>query len=818
MTRALLAGDPPWVQSDKYQFMNSPWPAKWIGAQLQPPGAAVVWAFRRKFSLQKPAKLRIHVSADQRYRLYVDGKPVGQGPERGDLRHWMYESYDVEFAAGAHSLVALVWWLDPMGPTPCPWAQMTQRPGFWLCGENCGQLLDTGVADWQATNVQGMSFQLAKAGGHFTAVGCRQTVDAEKYPWGIESGDGENWQPVVTLQPAAAAALVWESATYWLLRPAMLPAMRDEPIENILVRHIDTPVDASSDAQSGLAPVRAVADLAGEHAAWSALLAQQCAITIPAGARRRVILDLQNYACAYPRLCVSGGAGASIRLAWAESLYLFDPAIESSTDAVVRKGNRNEIEGRVFVGYGDALLADGGQQRTLNPLWWGAGRYVEILIHTGGQPLVISSLELRRTGYPYQYCGSFTASDPRLERVIAPALRTLEQCSHETSMDCPYYEQLNYAGDTRLQSLVALTMSQDDRLVRKSLKLFDWSRTGDTWTHSRYPTSMAQTIPTFALCWAGMVHDYAMYRGDREMILSLMPGVRAVMERWRNQIGRDGLVRLPAGWNFVDWTIGWHSGMPTGTIGAACGVTQWQVIYTMNLMAKLEQMLGEEHLAKRHLQTAGELAEAARRNFWDGQRGMFANDDARNRFSEHAQALALLSGQLAPQEASSVAASLIEPPANLEAATIYFSHYIFSALAQIGRGDALLGRMGLWFDLSKLGFTTLPEAPEPARSDCHAWGAHPLYHYFASILGITPDGFGFSRLRVRPQLGPLQWAAGRMAHPAGMIELDVRRENQILRGTLVVPQAVKQWTIEAARPESISTVQTGETLRVQFEI
>ena len=39
--------------------------------------------------------------------------------------------------------------------------------------------------------------------------------------------------------------------------------------------------------------------------------------------------------------------------------------------------------------------------------------------------------------------------------MIPVALRTLEMCSHDTSMDCPYYERLNYVGDTRLQSLVA---------------------------------------------------------------------------------------------------------------------------------------------------------------------------------------------------------------------------------------------------------------------------------------------------------------------------------------------------------------------------
>ena len=69
------------------------------------------------------------------------------------------------------------------------------------------------------------------------------------------------------------------------------------------------------------------------------------------------------------------------------------------------------------------------------------------------------------------------------------------------------------------------------------------------------------------------------------------------------------------------------------------------------------------------------------------------------------------------------------------------------------RGDC--DRMELWFNLIEQGFKTTPEAPEPTRSDCHGWGAHPLYHDFASLLGIDgknrrPAAFGFERVEIAP--------------------------------------------------------------------
>lgn len=70
--------------------------------------------------------------------------------------------------------------------------------------------------------------------------------------------------------------------------------------------------------------------------------------------------------------------------------------------------------------------------------------------------------------------------------------------------------------------------------------------------------------------------------------------------------------------------------------------------------------------------------------------------------------------------------------------------------------DALFARLENWFDLPSQGFKTTPEQPEPTRSDCHAWGAHPLFHFYASILGIRPAAPGFSRVEIAPQLGQLQ--------------------------------------------------------------
>jgi hypothetical protein len=98
--------------------------------------------------------------------------------------------------------------------------------------------------------------------------------------------------------------------------------------------------------------------------------------------------------------------------------------------------------------------------------------------------------------------------------------------------------------------------------------------------------------------------------------------------------------------------------------------------------------------------------------------------------------------------------------------------------------------MGLWFDLPAQGFKTTPEQPEPTRSDCHGWGAHPLYHYFASLLGIRPASFGFDSIEIAPMPGPLARISGEMVHPRGRIAAELHFENGHVHGNVSLPAQV----------------------------
>jgi hypothetical protein len=528
-------------------------------------------------------------------------------------------------------------------------------------------------------------------------------------------------------------------------------------------------------------PVREAQSDTDAEQRWQQMLDGEAPMEIPAGGRIRAIIDLEEYYCGYPRLTVSGGANAKVRIAWAESLYTQPRGNE--------KGHRDRIEGKYFRGRADTFILDGGDSRVYQPLWWQAGRYVQISVEAGDEPVSLDSLEILETHYPLSIDSQLACDgDDRLAAAMPVLRRGLLMCMHETYMDCPYYEQLMYVGDTRLQVLITYALSSDERLPRHAIRMFRESILPTGLTRSNYPSHGIQVIPPFSLWWIGMVHDYALWRQDGRFVRNMLPGVRGVLNAFLTGKREDGQVVNPPGWNFVDWVATWKTGVPPGgKPGLTCAPVQWQLVLGLLYAARLEQWHGDLVEAGRWQREAEQLAGAVCEHFWDEQRNCFADDRDHTRFGEHSQALALLSGLLDNDRRAGALAQLIRPDADLATASIYFSHYVLEALAAHKQIEPLFDRLELWRALPEKGFKTTYETPLPTRSDCHAWGAHPLYRFHATVLGVRPARPGYSAVRIEPQLGPLPGARGRLVHPLGMIDVDLTRDGEQIHGAISLP-------------------------------
>lgn len=822
--RIWITEDPFVTRTKKQPFwLKGTWRSHWIRPKGQGAGnprgelaLPAVMAFRRRFTVAKATTVRIHVSADERYVLYLNGRRIGRGSERGAPHRWFYESYELKLSAGAHTLVAVVWALGDLAPgnpghnpqylgssyygALSPTAQMSTQPGF-ICApeeEAYEALVGTGVAAWEAKFLAGYAWREFFLGAQLTGAKLDLTEAPENR--GVEAGAGEGWRPALTMHPGMDGARGNDRTVFHALVPATLPASHSAPLPRPKVLHTEA---------LGAADSRVVAITAKNHnrtqaAQWEKFLAGG-EITIPAQATWRVILGLDTYYCAYHGIDTVGGGNnrdggkpgrPEVRLHWAESLFEdtppSDPAADLDRWCPRWKGQRDALEGKYFVGMGDRFYPTTGRATHFESLWWHAGRYLEIQVRTGAEPLTLRNLYLEETRYPLEAENRFDSSDATL-RAIEPMLtRVLQCCAHETYVDCPYYEQLMYVGDTRVEVLTTYALTHDDRLPRKAIDTFDASRLPNGLTQSRYPCRVQQVIPPFSLWWVVMVHDYAYWRDDPMFVRRMLPGVRGVIDYFLSILDGQGLVRGPNGWNFMDWVPGWKDGIPPDGEYGASGPINWLALLAVNAAGDLERLYGDQHLAARAERVGSTMAQSLVDGFYDPKRGLFADDTAHTIYSEHSQCLALLSERIGWRQRMAVAQNLFTAQ-DLNRATIYFTHYLFEACRLCDRMDVFFRRLQFWRDLQKQGFATTVECPEPSRSDCHAWGAHPLFHACTTILGIRPAAPGFGAVTIAPHLGPLQFARGSMPHPRGEIAVDLRvtsKDGGGLTGRIALPRGI----------------------------
>jgi hypothetical protein len=734
-------------------LISDHWNAQWISH----PSASLldygVFHFRKQLELNaQPGEFIIHISDDNRYRLFVNGNPVCFGPARGDLSHWFYESIDISpwLKAGSNTLAVVVWNFGEKKP----WAQFSLKTALIIQGNSAAEEITNTGTTWKV--IQNKSYapaQISKeeTDGQFIVVGPCDLVDAALYPWGWEQPlfDDSKWENATAIDIGHPRGVGTD--INWVLTPRRIPLMEQNPQQLFSVRH-----------SSGSVPPEGF--LYGNKG-WS----------VPANQKTIVLFDQGTLTTGYPELIVSGGKGGRIKITYAESLF----------DADGQKGNRDVIEGKSIKGYFDIFLPDGGANRLFRPLWFRTWRYLQIEIETKNEPITIESLNSEFVAYPLIEKARFHSNQPLLDQVWKVGWRTARLCANETYFDCPYYEQLQYVGDTRIQALISLYVSGDDRLMRNALLQYDESRIHEGLTQSRYPSSSPQFIPPFSLYWVDMVHDYWMLRDDPGFVKQFLPGITGVLNWFTERFDQEtGLLGKLEYWNFVDWAKEWPwdnqkriGGIPAGAgVDGNSSIITMQFAYAAYRAAELFASFGHLSEAEKYNQLANRMTNAVYAKCWDEKRGYLADTPEKKQFSMHAQIFGVLTNTIPQSQQRSFTEKFINDKSLIQP-TMYFRFYLTQALYKTGLADRYIETLGLWEEMLKNGLTTFAENPDPARSDCHAWSASPNYDFLATVAGIRPLSSGFKTVLIEPALGPLTYIEGQMPHPLGTIFFDLKRKS-----------------------------------------
>ncbi|QHS54800.1 alpha-rhamnosidase [Mucilaginibacter sp. 14171R-50] len=731
-------------QSINPDILNKKWAAQWISVPNEPNKEYGVYHFRKNIGLPtRPAKFVIHVSADNRYKLYVNQKLVSMGPARGDTYYWNYETIDIApyLDAGKNTVAALIW---NEGDERAE-AQISERTAFILQGDtHIEEVLNTNNT-WKCIRnnaykpLTGVGYSTYYVAGPGEMVDMHQTLKN----WTAQNFNDNQWLQAQRIDNGNPKGTT--NGFGWMLVPSAIPQMELKTQRLASLRRA-----TGFTAPAGFPQVKTT-------------------VTIPANTKAAMLLDQSFLTNAYLTLNMSGGDKAGISFTYCES-----PMVNVGNTYQMVKPNRNEIDGYKFVGRKDSITADGSADQNFTTLAFRTFRYILVNITTKDEPLIINDIYGTFTGYPFKMNAKLQTGNAENQQILDIGWRTARLCAVETYFDCPYYEQLQYIGDGRIQAMISYYNAGDDRLARNALNLIDHSRIAEGITLSRHPSYSPQIISTFSLWYISMLHDYWMYRNDAAFVKEKLEGARQVLAFFGKYQQADGLLKNPPYWTFVDWidTKGWDFGQPPKDKDGNSAILDMQLLLTYRQAAEMEAKLGMPVYAQQYSAKAAQLKLSINKKYWDAAKGLYADTKDKSTFSQHANALAILSGAVSGPATTALAKKL-ERDTSLVQSTIYFKYYVHQAMVKGGLGNDYINWLDVWRNNIKMGLTTWAEISdlEHNRSDCHAWGASPNIEFFRTVLGIDSYAPGFSKIRVEPHLGKMENASGEIPHPNGKVAL-----------------------------------------------
>ena len=223
-------------------LLHGGWNAHWISCPGVSAKAYGVYHFRKKIDLPKvPSKFIIHVSADNRYQLFVNGNLIGRGPARSSRYNWNFGTYDIAgyLKTGKNIIAALVWNMAEFAPV----AQISEQTGFLLQGDSTSEEILNTNTSWKVlhdTAYAPCAINMGAVLQSYVVVGPGDEVHAKDYPWGWENSDynDDNWQAAKILYTPVVLS-GFGSDNIWTLAPRMIPQMEEKMQRMDAVRRVE---------------------------------------------------------------------------------------------------------------------------------------------------------------------------------------------------------------------------------------------------------------------------------------------------------------------------------------------------------------------------------------------------------------------------------------------------------------------------------------------------------------------------------------------------------------------------------------------------
>jgi hypothetical protein len=733
--------------------------------------------FRRVIEISSPpGSAPLHITADSRYVLWVNGRELSRGPVRGHPAGLRYDTVDAAPALvrGRNVVAVLVRFYG----FPTAW-WMPATPTF---SHGAGALLaEMELPDRAIGTDQGWRCLVAGAWSPQAPSGVGQSVpevlDGRLLDpaWLTAEFDDSAWRPArvmtaIHLGGSGRTRPPTDPYGPLLRRPIPQPDTRLRRVPELGVR-----TAAPRGPDPGV--VAAIAQAVGAASTETGRIRLPGELDVDAGRDLVLTGDWGEVVGGTLRLDIEAPAGTRVDARMCERL-----------DAGGGIPAHHYPHGLRYVCRGTADRFEAGDPS--------GGRYVIVVVRGSGR-VRINSIGIMERRRPRPAGARFTSSDAVLDRIFETGLRTVDLCAQDAYVDCPTREQRAWTGDSVVHQAVDLVTNPDWSLATWHPRLAASPR-----PDGMLPMAVACDfedrgsiyIPDWALHWVRSLHNLYRWTGDRDVVADLLPTAEGVL-RWFARFARGGLLTDVTGWVLLDWASVQGRGagaVLNGLWGRA-----------LRDFAEMSRWLGD-HGREAWAEAQHAALASAYQIFWDRRRGGYRDwlhaGEVAPGMSEHATAAAVVGGLVPARHAAAALRFLLDrapmvtrawsfetmplrvamgPPApdwdvhsEVVRAQPFFRYVVHDAVAELGGALHVADLCRDWDVFLERGEHTWPET-WGGGSRCHGWSSTPTRDLPLYTLGVQPAAPGYVRASVAPRPGRLDSLSGAVPTPHGLIEVAV---------------------------------------------
>jgi len=661
------------------------WRAQWIW--LPDNVESDMLLARKTFALpENPARAVLSITANSRYQLLINGNYICRGPARCAPHHQSFDTVDITDALqkGKNVLAIRVHHqrdgVSYYGRSRAGLlAQLDCTPGTQ------GSTLQTD-ASWRVSPDESWQNASPRMARFHLEVCDRMDLRRKIRGWAdLDFDDSEWWK----------ARLLRREVGWPLPQPNDRPTHLTPPWTSLVPRDIPLLIETASEAQrlvhSGSipAPEGGQEDFSGDKWIDASTIdripvsrnvgpSKGQPIVIAAdgpGKCRVVIYDLGEVQNGRPFLDISAPAGTVVDIMCAP--YLLDESLHSPIVAST---------------YVDRIVLSGERERW-ESFYLKPARWLAVVFRHLPEKAQLFGAGIMRSEYPFERKGFFRTPDyPELQTLWDAAAKTIQVCTTDAYTD-NYRERRQYAQTSYYACLGNYSVFGDCALQRRYLRQVAQEQLANGIMPAYAPRhgDDFMVILDSNCFWVRGLHQYLLYSGDVASTRELLPAARKLLDLLHGFTNSDGLIDSPPYPYWLDHGLNDRRGANFCFNGHYLGAIED--------FAQVLQWLDEPDVDT-FRGRAERIRSALREQFWDPEKKLvadaFVDGERSDRFSEHANAMALALEIAGPEQMEAVAAQLskneshdfIRRESGIVMVTPAMSYFLHVGLCEAGRVEA----------------------------------------------------------------------------------------------------------------------------------